>query len=526
MTSTTDQLTPRIGADLLRSLESRVDVVDGGKEQIPVYAPSTGARIGLIPQAGDEDIARAMERSRKAQQDWKHVSPTTRGRIFTRFHDLLIDRADEAIDLVQLEAGKARITSFEEVYDTVATTRYYVNTSPKLLRRRRRAVSFPGFTRAYEYRHPHGVVGFISPWNFPFTLGISDAIPALLAGNGAVLKPDEKTPYSTLYAAALLDEAGLPPGLLQVMTGRGDLIGPPLIDAVDYVMFTGSTAVGRLVAEQAGNRLIGASMELGGKNAAIVLADADLDRAVPGIVRSSFANSGQLCIAAERIYVDETVRDEFTDRFVAAVRDLGFSTGYDFEGVMGSLITQEHLDKVHAHVEDAVANGARLLTGGKARPDIGPLMYEPTVLTDVDESMLLCRTETFGPVVSIYGVPNAEAAIERANDSDLGLNFSVWTRNTRAGVDIASRLEAGLVGVNDGYTATWSTYDAPLGGMKASGLSRRHGAEGLLKYTEAQNVAVQLIGPSFAPPSWMSYEQYNKILGKALKLVRRLPFYK
>lgn len=526
MTLTADQLTPRLSADLLRSLEARVDVAADGSEQIPVFAPSTGAMIGSIPQAGDDDVSRAVDRSRRAQEDWKRLSPTTRGRIFTRFHDLLIDRADVAMDLVQLEAGKARIPSFEEVYDTVATTRYYVNTSPKLLRRRRRAVSFPGFTRAYEYRHPYGVVGFISPWNFPFTLGISDAIPALLAGNGALLKPDEKTPYSALFAASLLDEAGLPPGLLQVLTGRGDLIGPSLIEAVDYVMFTGSTAVGRLVAEQAGKQLIGASMELGGKNAAIVLADADLDLAVPGIVRSAFANSGQLCIAAERIYVDERIREEFTDRFVAAVRDLGFSTGYDFEGVMGSLITREHLENVHAHVEDAVANGARLLTGGKARPDIGPLMYEPTVLTDVDESMLLCRTETFGPVVSIYGVSDTEAAIERANDSDLGLNFSVWTRDARAGIDIASRLEAGVVGVNDGYAATWSTYDAPLGGMKGSGLSRRHGAEGLLKYTEAQNVAVQMVGPSFAPPSWISYEQYVKILGSALKVIRRLPFYK
>ncbi len=525
MTLTADQLTPHISADLLRSLEGRADVVAGG-EEIAVFAPATGARIGSIHQAGDDDVARAVDRSRQAQEDWKQLSPTTRGRIFARFHDLLVDRADEAMDLVQLEAGKARIPAFEEIYDTVATTRYYVNTAPKLLGRRRRAVSFPGFTRAYEYRHPHGVVGFFSPWNFPFTLGISDAIPALLAGNGTILKPDEKTPYSVLYAASLLDEAGLPPGLLQVLTGKSDLIGPSLIDSVDYVMFTGSTDVGRLVAGQAGKRLIGASMELGGKNAAIVLADADLDRAVPGIVRAAFANSGQLCIAAERIYVDERVREEFTNRFVAAVRDLDFSTGYDFEGVMGSLITREHLDNVHAHVEDAVANGARLLAGGKARPDIGPLMYEPTVLTDVDESMLLCRTETFGPVVSIYGVPDAETAIERANDSDLGLNFSVWTRNIRAGIDIASRLEAGLVGVNDGYAATWSAYDAPLGGMKASGLSRRHGAEGLLKYTEAQNVAVQLIGPSFAPPSWISYEQYNQILGKALKVIRRLPFYK
>jgi aldehyde dehydrogenase (NAD+)/succinate-semialdehyde dehydrogenase/glutarate-semialdehyde dehydrogenase len=202
------------------------------------------------------------------------------------------------------------------------------------------------------------------------------------------------------------------------------------------------------------------------------------------------------------------------------------TASFDFSSALSSMITRDHLERVHSHIEDAVARGATLLTGGKPRPDVGPLFYEPTVLTDVDETMDLCRSETFGPVVSIYGYDRLEQAVEMANDSELGLNFSVWTRDTARGVEVASRLQAGTVGVNDGYAATWSTYDAPLGGMKGSGLGRRHGAEGILKYTEAQTVAVQKIGPAFAPIGGLDYPTYQKVLGKMLKVLKHLPFYK
>ena len=446
--------------------------------------------------------------------------------ILSRFHDLLIDRADIAMDLIQLEAGKARVPAFEEVFDTVATTRYYMKTGPGLLKRKRRAVSVPGLTTAYEYRHPKGVVGSITPWNFPFTLGISDIVPALLAGNTVVGKPDEKTPFSTLYGASLLSEAGLPDGVFQVVTGYGEEVGSALVAEVDFVMFTGSTEIGRLVARQAGELLVGSSMELGGKNAAIVMADADLDKTVSGLARAVYANGGQLCISMERIYVDEAIRERFTDRFVNYSRKMPMTREFDFSSALSSMITREHMDNVHSHVEDAVSAGATLLTGGKPRPDVGPLFYEPTVLTDVREGMLICRDETFGPVVSIYGYDDLDDAIDMANQSDHGLNFSVWTRDSRRGVDIASQLKAGTVGVNDGYAATWSSYDAPMGGMKASGVGRRHGAEGLLKYTEPQTVAVQKIGPAFAPPAGVDYETYQKILGPLLKILKRLPFYK
>lgn len=516
---------PNIDGALFERLADEV-AVSGERPSISVLSPFTEEEIGRIPEGNAGDVAAAVDRARRAQTTWSRMSINRRAAILSRFHDLLIEHADTALDIVQLEAGKARIPAFEEVYDTIATTRYYLKTGPGLLRRKRRAVSLPLMTTAYEYRHPHGVVGSITPWNFPFTLTVSDIIPALLAGNTVVGKPDEKTPFSMLYGASLLAEAGLPEGVLQVLTGHGEDVGPALINAVDFVMFTGSTEVGRRVAAQAARRLIGSAMELGGKNAAMVLADADLDKAVRGIARASFANGGQLCIAMERIYVDEAIREEFTARFVAYTREMPITRSFDFSSALSSMITREHLESVHAHVEDAVAAGANLLTGGKPRPDVGPLFYEPTVLTDVDEGMLLCRSETFGPVVSIYGFEDIDDAVSQANDSEMGLNFSVWTRDRRRGVNLASRLEAGTVGVNDGYAAAWSAYDAPMGGMKASGIGRRHGAEGLLKYTEAQTIAVQKIGLAFAPPTGLGYDTYQKLLGPALKLLKKVPFYK
>lgn len=525
VTTTRNEFPPHVSADLLHRLAARIDV-PGGRPSIPVIAPFTEEEIGTVPEATTDDLKAALDRSRVAQESWKRTPMRERVAILSRFHDMLIEKADVAMDIVQLEAGKARIPAFEEVFDTIATTRYYVKTGPRLLKRKRRAVSFPGFTTAYEYRHPHGVVGSISPWNFPFTLAVADIVPALLAGNTVVSKPDEKTPFSLLYGATLLDEAGLPDDVLQVVTGPGDTIGPALVDGADFVMFTGSTEVGRQVARRAGERLVPSSMELGGKNAAIVLADADLDKTVPGLARAVFANGGQLCIAMERIYVDEAIREEFTERFVEHSRNLSMTTAFDFSSGLSSMITREHMEAVHAHVEDAVDTGATLLTGGKPRPDVGPLFYEPTVLTDVDEGMQVCREETFGPVVSIYGYDELSDAISMANDSDQGLNYSVWTRDTDRGVRVAAQLMAGTVGVNDGYAATWSTYDAPMGGMKASGMGRRHGADGLLKYTEAQTVAVQKIGPAFAPISGLDYPTYQRLLGGALKILRRVPFYK
>jgi succinate-semialdehyde dehydrogenase/glutarate-semialdehyde dehydrogenase len=364
-----------------------------------------------------------------------------------------------------------------------------------------------------------GVVGVIAPWNYPLTLSVSDAVPALMAGNAVVMKVDTQTPFSGLMGAALLEEAGLPPDLLQVITGSGSELGPELIGRVDYVMFTGSTAVGRQVASQAAERLIPSSMELGGKNAMIVLEDADMMRAVEGAERALFGNGGQLCISVERLYVHEAIADEFTRRLVERVGKMKLGAGLDYGHDMGSLISEKQLETVREHVDDAVGKGARVLTGGNARPDIGPYFHEPTILADVREGMTLFADETFGPVAAISRFATDEEAIERANDSDFGLNFSVWTKDTERGRRIASRLEAGTVNVNEAYIAAWGSMDAPMGGMKDSGVGRRHGAAGIRKYTEAQTISVQRVMP-IAPPPLVGQRLWAKAITLGLRLLR------
>jgi len=326
-----------------------------------------------------------------------------------------------------------------------------------------------------ELRVPKGVVGVISPWNYPLTLAVSDAIPALLAGNAIVLKPDVQTTLSALWVADLLKQAGLPENVFTVVAGEGSVVGPWVTDRSDYVMFTGSTAVGREVARRCGERLIGCSMELGGKNAMIVRADADAEAASSIAVRGSFSNSGQLCISMERIYVHEAIYDEFLAAFARRTQALRMSAGIGWGSDVGSLISARQLERVCAHVDDAVDRGAQIVVGGKARPDVGPFFYAPTILTGVDESMTVCSVETFGPVVAVYPVASDEEAIRRANDTEYGLNASVVSRDNRAAQSLARRLRAGTVNVNEGYAAAWASKRAPMGGMGASGLGRRHG---------------------------------------------------
>jgi succinate-semialdehyde dehydrogenase/glutarate-semialdehyde dehydrogenase len=443
--------------------------------------------------------------------------------VLLRFHDLLLERREQILDLVQLESGKARRDAFEELADTANVARYYGKLAPRLLRPRRRRGAVPILTEAWEHRHPRGITGFIVPWNYPLTLAVTDALPALVAGNGVLIKADLQTPYSALLAALLLEEAGLPAGLVQVVTGAGPELGPTLVQEVDFLMFTGSTATGRVVARQAGERLIDCSLELGGKNAMLVLPDADLGRAVPGAVAACFSNCGQLCIAMERLYVHESLYDAFVTRFVEATRALKLGPDLTFSGAdMGSLISRAQLDAVSRHVDEAVGKGARVLAGGRARPDLGPYFYAPTILENVTADMTVCRQETFGPVVSLYRFSADEEAIAQANDSPYGLNFSVWTRNTRRGHELATRLQAGTVNVNDSYGAAWGSVDAPMGGFKQSGIGRRHGEAGLLKYTESQTVAIQRLLPIAAPP-FVKQATYAAAVVFLLKLLKGLP---
>jgi succinate-semialdehyde dehydrogenase/glutarate-semialdehyde dehydrogenase len=511
----------RISVDQIESLSKRV-VCGGDREMTEVEQPFTGKPLGWVPKSTEEDVAAAFERAREAQRAWKRTSFAERRAILLRFHDLVMERQDELLDLLQIEGGKARRHAYEEALDVAIVARYYANTAETHLKTKRRRGVIPFLTATWEHHHPLGVVGIIAPWNYPITLSVSDAVPALAAGNGVVCKPDSQTPFSALWGFALLEEAGLPKGLVQVVTGSGSELGPHMIDAADYMMFTGSTGVGRTVAERSGKNLIGSSMELGGKNAMIVLDDASMSRTLEGAERALFSNSGQLCISVERLFVHDSIADEFTQKLAERTRKMKLGTSLDYGSEMGSLISETQLETVKEHVKDAVDKGAQVLAGGNARPDIGPYFHEPTLLERVKDGMTLFRDETFGPVVSVSRFSDVDEVVGRANDSDYGLNFSVWTKNTRRGRELATRLEAGTVNVNEGYVATWASVDAPMGGMKASGLGRRHGAVGIQKYTDSQTVSVQRLLP-IAPPPMVAQGLWAKAMNIGLRLLRHLP---
>jgi succinate-semialdehyde dehydrogenase/glutarate-semialdehyde dehydrogenase len=492
-----------------------------GRPTQPSKAPWDDSVVGAVPVCTPEDVAEAARRARAAQAAWAGRPIAERAAVFLRYHDLLLRRQADLLDLVQRETGKARISAYEEAADAVMTAGYYARNANRHLRPRRRQGAFPLLTRATEHHHPKGLVGVISPWNYPLTLAVSDAVPALLAGNGVVLKPDSQTPFTALAAVELLFEAGVPRDLVQVVTGPGPALGPSFVDAVDFLMFTGSTAAGRLLAEQCGRRLIGFSAELGGKNPLLVLADADLGRAAEGAAWACFSNAGQLCIGAERLYVEDAIYDRFVAAFVERVRRIRLGPGHGWDIEMGSLVSQRQLAIVEGHVADALGKGAEVLTGARARPDLGPFFYEPTVLAGVTDEMDLAREETFGPVVALHRVRDAEEAVARANDSSYGLNASVWSSPER-GAAIAARLQAGTVNVNDGYGAAWASHDAPMGGMKDSGIGRRHGAEGIRKYTDVQTVAVQRLLP-VGPIKGVPNGAYARVMNRALRVLRGLP---
>jgi succinate-semialdehyde dehydrogenase/glutarate-semialdehyde dehydrogenase len=509
-----------LAGELVARLNELV-VSDGTLPPLADFAPFSGAKLADVPTSSDADVAAAYAMARDAQRRWARVPIEQRKRIILRFHDLMLARRDEALDLVQWETGKARRDALEEFLDILVTARHYARDAKRLLKPRTHRGVFPVLVGVREHHHPKGVVSIIAPWNYPLTLAISDAIPALLAGNAVVLKPDSNTPLSALWVVGVMREAGLPDGMLEVVVGSGTRLGPQMVTLGQYMMFTGSTAVGRLLAKQCGEQLKSASMELGGKNAIIICEDADLDKAAEVAVRASFSNSGQLCISMERMLVHEGIYEPFMERFLQRVRGMRLAPGVGWGADMGSLISAQQLTSVQAHVDDAIAKGATLLAGGKHRPDLGPFFYEPTVLTAVDESMALCREEPFGPVVSVYRFAHIEQAIERANDTEYGLNASIISRDIRAASQIARRLRSGTVNINEGYAAAWGTTRSTMGGMGDSGMGRRHGAEGLLKYTEQQSVAVQRMFGFGAPFGW-SDERWGNILTVSVGAMKKV----
>lgn len=498
---------------------ARTVVASASAPHVVTYSPMSGAPLASWPTSSPSDVAAAIGSARRAQRAWARVPIAARAGVLLGFHDLLLEHQNWLMDAIQLESGKARRHAFEEIAETATTARHYARAGESYLRPKRRLGALPLLTQPVEHHRPKGVVGLVSPWNYPLSLSISDALPALMAGNAVVLRPDLQATLTALRGAELLRRAGLPDGLLEIVVGDGPTTGQAVVEQADYISYTGSTATGRAVAVMAAGRLVGASLELGGKNSLYVAADADLRRSVEGAVRASFSSAGQLCISTERIIVHRDIADSFVPAFVDAVRSLRIGTGLTWGIDMGSLAGQRQLDTVTRHVDDAVAKGARVLTGGRARPDLGPYVYEPTVLADVTASMECRDGETFGPVVAIYVVDSDEQAIDLANDTDYGLNASVWTRDVRRGRDLASRIRCGTVNINEGYASAYGSASSPMGGMKQSGIGRRHGRDGILKFTEAQTIAAQhVIG--FGGIPGVSDEAFAKGLSLGLRALK------
>jgi len=479
------------GTTLDRSLAEELTAAlsASGSATASVIAPFTGEVLHELPLSNASDVVDATAAARVAQRAWRDAGFAHRRAVLLKAHDLLLADRERLMDVLQSETGKTRGQAFEEVFQGATVTRYYAVSAAGFLRTRRRRAGIPLVLQTRVSYKPKGVVGVITPWNYPLSLSLMDVIPALAAGNAVVQKADNQGALSVLASRQAFIAAGVPEALWAVVAGDGNEIGNAVVDNSDYVCFTGSTATGTKVAERAAARLVGASLELGGKNPLIVLDDVDPVKAAANAVYSCYSSMGQLCVSIERIYVQRSVADAFTKAFVARVSELIPGPAFDFSTDVGSLTTAAQLERVTAHVDDAVALGATVLTGGKARPDLGPLFFEPTVLGDVTDSMACAKNETFGPVVAIHVVDTAEEAVAEANASEFGLNSSIFSGSRARARALADTIDAGSVNINEGYRATFSSIDAPMGGMKKSGLGRRNGREGILRFVEGRTVA-------------------------------------
>jgi acyl-CoA reductase-like NAD-dependent aldehyde dehydrogenase len=492
-----------------------------GTDTIEVVNPATGEVLRRVPVVSPAEVGDLVARARAAQPAWEALGFEGRGRILRRAQKWVVDNSDRLVATIVSETGKTfEDAQLAEVAYAANAFGFWAKQAPDYLADEKIRSANPfvaGRKLTVRYR-PVGVVGVIGPWNYPLTNSVGDCIPAMAAGNAVVLKPSEVTPLTSLLVADALREVGVPEGVFQVATGRGDT-GQALIDAVDMVMFTGSTATGKKVMARAAETLTPVSLELGGKDPMIVLADADLERAANAAVYYSMQNAGQTCISTERVYVESPIYDEFVARVTDKVKALrqGEPTGPGTVDV-GAVTFPAQLDIVTRHVEEAQKAGARVAAGGHGHAEHGRF-FEPTVLVDVDHSMACMTDETFGPTLPVMRVRDAEDAIAKANDSRYGLAASVWTKDIARGEAIARRMDAGAVCVNDAQL-NYLALELPMGGWKESGLGVRHGAPGIRKYTRQQAMLVTRFAPMKRDVHMFPYKAgTTKLLGRLVKLL-------
>jgi acyl-CoA reductase-like NAD-dependent aldehyde dehydrogenase/choline dehydrogenase-like flavoprotein len=472
-------------------------VPEGGGAEIAVENPATGEVLATVPELGAEQVRTMVSAAREAQPAWWDAGFDARAEVLLAARRWLVANAERVVSTICAETGRpADETQFAEFSYGLAALEFWAKRAPDYLADEQieSASPFVRGRRMLVRYQPVGVVGVIGPWNYPLNNSFGDCIPALAAGNAVVLKPSEVTPLTSLLLAEMLGECGIPDAVFQVATGRGDT-GAALVDEVDFVMFTGSVATGKRVMVQAAQTLTPVSLELGGKDPMIVLADADLERAANAAVSYGLNNSGQVCISVERVYVEEPVHDEFLERVRRKVEGLRQGPpGPPGTVDVGAIIFPPQIDLIEAHVNDAVERGARVVTGG-ARGEGPGRFFEPTVLADVDHSMRCMTEETFGPTLPVMRVADAEEAVRLANDGPYGLQASVWTRDEARGEELARRIESGVACVNDAQV-NYAALELPMGGWKDSGLGSRHGPDGIRKYTKRQSL---MIVPGSAP---------------------------
>lgn len=475
--------------------------------------PATGDVLAELPAAGGAEVEAAVARARHAQPAWAATPVAERARVLVNFREILYDARQSVAELITRENGKPLTESLvTEILVTLDTATFFATQAEKLLRPEQVPTSSLAMKsrRGQLLLEPLGVIGIISPWNYPLSTPATQVIPALIAGNGVVLKPSEFTPLASLKLAELLSEAGLPDGLLQVIVGDG-ATGANLIacSGVNKIVFTGSVATGRKVAQAAALRLIPCVLELGGKDPMIVLDDADPDVAASGALWGGLMNCGQTCISVERIYVQRRAIDPFLTALIDKCSRLKVGSGMDPDVEIGPMIRERQVRIVEGQVAEAVAMGARVAAGGK-RSEAGPLFYEPTILTSVNHRMRVMREETFGPVLPVMPVGSEDEAVALANDSEFGLSASVWTGDVERGRRIAARLQAGSVMINDALSY-YGNCDAPHGGVKSSGLGRTHGRHGLREMVNVKYVDTDLMGQR-PKPWWFGYDS-NQLAG-------------
>jgi acyl-CoA reductase-like NAD-dependent aldehyde dehydrogenase len=499
------------------------------EEQVPqptaatefvVENPATGEVIAHCPDLGAADIAAMARRGREVQPAWEALGFEGRGRILRRMQKWVIDHQEEIIAVIRSETGKTYEDALiAEISYGAAAFGFWATNAEKYLadeKVKSSAVLVKGKKLVLRYR-PLGLVGVIGPWNYPLTNSFGDCIPALAAGNSVILKPSEVTPLTSLKLAEGLKECGIPDGVFQVATGTGPT-GAALVDEVDMIMFTGSTATGKKVMAKAAESLTPVSLELGGKDPMIVLADADVDRAANTALYYGMFNGGQTCISVERVYVEEPVYDTFVAKVVEKAKALRQGDGPAGSADVGSMTFPPQVDIVERHVEDAKAKGAKVLVGGSRGQHAGGYWYEPTVLVDVDHTMSAMTEETFGPTLPIMKVRDQEEAIRLANDSPYGLGASVFGKDVKHAEEVARRIEAGAVCVNDALV-NYSALELPMGGAKASGLGSRHGAGGIRKYCQQQAILVTRFATKKDPHMYPYNAKMTARLGKFFKFL-------